>query len=404
MGTGSGRRVAAALIALALAGVAVPDPGRAGTSFIPIPEIVTDPNEGNTFGILGVILFTDEKDEIKYMMAPDVSYNGTKGVYPVFRLFGYPSPDRRYSVTLGKSTTKDENYELDFSDRGFWDRRAFVAANVIYERDSTERFFGLGNDSDEDRESNYTGNLTRALGSVGVWILPYVNVAYEMRIERYSIGRGQVNNIPFIQTEFPGMTAEDLFDATFYWAHRTAISYDTRDSYDIPTTGAHSELYVDGASPFLGSSTWFVKFGVNWRQFIPLWHGNPILALRAVADYMTTSDDTPFWELNSLGGRRSLRAFGGDRFIDQNRTLAGGELRTRVWERHVFGVNAEIEVAPFVETGKVFPKLGDNPINHLHWAYGVGFRGIARPQIVGFVDVGAGSEGVAVFTGVNYPF
>jgi len=225
-----------------------------------------------------------------------------------------------------------------------------------------------------------------------------------MRIERYSIGRGQVNNIPFIQTEFPGMTAEDLFDATFYWAHRTAISYDTRDSYDIPTTGAHSELYVDGASPFLGSSTWFVKFGVNWRQFIPLWHGNPILALRAVADYMTTSDDTPFWELNSLGGRRSLRAFGGDRFIDQNRTLAGGELRTRVWERHVFGVNAEIEVAPFVETGKVFPKLGDNPINHLHWAYGVGFRGIARPQIVGFVDVGAGSEGVAVFTGVNYPF
>src|SRR4030095_9957804 len=352
MGTGAGRRVAAALIAIALAGIAVPNPGRAGTSFIPIPEIVTDPNEGNTFGILGVILFTDENDEIKYMMAPDISYNDTKGVYPVFRLFGYPTPDRRYSVTLGKSTTKDENYELEFSDRGLWDKRAFVAANVIYERDSTERFFGLGNESDEDRESNYTGNLARARGSVGVWILPYVNVDYEMRIERYSIGRGQVDNIPFIQTEFPGMTAEDRFDATFYWAHRTAISYDTRDSYDIPTTGAHSQLYVEGASPFLGSSTWFVKFGVNWRQFIPLWHGNPILALRALADYMDTSDDTPFWELNSLGGRRSLRAYGGDRFIDQNRTLAGGELRTRVWERHVFGVNAELEVAPFVETGQ----------------------------------------------------
>jgi len=403
MGTRS-RRLCAALIAFGLAGVVLPGPGWAGTSFIPIPEIVTDPNEGDTYGILGVILFTDENDEIRYMMAPDVSYNETKGVYPVFRLFAYPSPDRRYSVTLGKSTTKDENYELEFSDRGFWDQRAFDAASFIYERDSTERFYGLGNESEEDRESNYTGNLTRALGSAGVWILPYVNVAYEMRIERYSIGRGQVDSIPFVQTEFPGRTAQDRFDATLYWAHHAGIAYDTRDSTDIPTEGAHSQLYVEGASPWLGSSTWFVKFGVNWRQFIPLWNGNPILALRAVADYMTAGDDTPFWELNSLGGRRSLRAFGGDRFIDLNRTLAGGELRTRVWQRRLFGVNAEIEVAPFVETGKVFPQLADNPVNHLHWAYGVGFRGIARPQIVGFVDVGAGSEGVAVFTGVNYPF
>ena len=34
-------------------------------SYIPIPEIITDPNEGNTFGVLGVVLFLDEKDEIK---------------------------------------------------------------------------------------------------------------------------------------------------------------------------------------------------------------------------------------------------------------------------------------------------------------------------------------------------
>ncbi|MGH7340924.1 MAG: hypothetical protein ACREKH_10585, partial [Candidatus Rokuibacteriota bacterium] len=217
MGTGTRRRVGAALVALALGGLARPHAGGADWSFVPIPEIVTDPNEGNTFGLLGVVLITDEKDEVRYMIAPDVTYNETKGVYPVFRLFGYPNPERRYSVTLGKSTTKDENYELEFSDRGFWDRRTFVAASFIFERDSTERFFGFGNESDEDRESNYTGNLTRALGSGGFWFLPRVNAAYEMRIERYSIGRGQVDSIPFIQTEFPGLTSQDQFDATLYW-------------------------------------------------------------------------------------------------------------------------------------------------------------------------------------------
>ena len=40
----------------------------------------------------------------------------------------------------------------------------------------------------------------------------------------------------------------------------------------------------------------------------------------------------------------------------------------------------------------------------MHGTYGVGFRGVVRPQIVGFVDVGRGSEGVSVITGVDYPF
>ena len=43
-------------------------------------------------------------------------------------------------------------------------------------------------------------------------------------------------------------------------------------------------------------------------------------------------------------------------------------------------------------------------MNDLHWVYGFGFRGVVRPQIVGFVDIGRGSEGVSVFTGVDYPF
>ena len=34
----------------------------------------------------------------------------------------------------------------------------------------------------------------------------------------------------------------------------------------------------------------------------------------------------------------------------------------------------------------------------------IGVRGIARPSVVGYVDIGYGTEGVAVFTGINYPF
>ena len=396
-------------------------------SYIPIPEIITDPNEGNTFGLLGVVLFIDDKDEIKYMLAPDLRYNATKGTFPTFRFFGYPTPERRYSIVAGKSTTKDEDYELEYTDRTFWDGRAFLRATFLHEKDSTERYFGgpcvsgraqllkiCGNDSRENPihfpngarlggESNYTDVDTNAQVTPGVWILPFANLSYRMRIRNYGLEAGQVSGIPFILETHPEVRGRGEEGGT-YWAHQIAATYDTRDSTDIPRRGALAYVYTEMADRRLGSHTSFVKFGADWRDFIPLRKGNPILALRAVLHYMSGDLDTPFWEMSALGGHRGLRGFGSHRFIDFNSSLGQAELRTRVYQRKLFGVNFELELAPFGEAGQVFHKLGDSPVDDLHWVYGVGVRGVVRPQIVGFVDVGRGSEGTAIFTGVDYPF
>ena len=377
------RALSAAALAMALAW---PVAARADKSFIPIPEIITDPNEGNTFGLLAVVLFLDDRDEIKYMLAPDIRYNDTKGVFPTFRFFGYPSPARRYSVVLGKSTGKDEDYELEYTDRTFWDGRGFVLASFLHEKDSTERFFGIGNDSRENPvrdtlgrrhggESNYTDDDTLAQATPGVWILPYANLSYRMRIRRYAIERGEVTGIPFIGESHPEVRDRG-FDGGVFWAHQVAVTYDSRDSTDIPTRGALAFVYTEMADRRLGSSKSFVKFGADWRDFIPLRKGNPILALRALANYTSGDSKTPFWELNSLGGHRGLRGYGSHRFIDFNRSLGQAELRTRVYQRHIFGVNFELELAPFVEAGQVFRHVTDSPVDDLHWVGGLGFRGV----------------------------
>src|SRR5881628_481515 len=114
------------IVALTAAATLWPAGARGDKSFIPIPEIITDPNEGNTVGLLAVLLFTDEKEQIQYMVAPDLRYNKTTGVFPAFRFFGYPSSERRYSVVVAKSTTRDEDYELEYTDRSFWDGRGFL--------------------------------------------------------------------------------------------------------------------------------------------------------------------------------------------------------------------------------------------------------------------------------------
>jgi len=378
---------------------------KTGWNVIPIPEIILDPNEGNTYGLMAVWLVTNDRDEITYMFAPDVRYNDTKGVFPSLRLFGYPSATRRYKIAVGKSTTKDENYDFTFADRGLLDGQAFFLAEVAYERDSTERFYGFGDDSPESGESNYTSAQFLSDFEAGVWVVPGVNLSYRMRIRRFEVQRGQVDSLPFIATAHPGIRTRGL-DPGVYWQHRLAATYDTRDSIDMPTEGSYATVYVDGADRHVGSATSFGAFGVSGKSFFPFRgeRRNPVLALRAELDYVEGGSDTPFWLMSSLGGRRLLRGYGGDRFIDFNRSLLGAELRTRVYQRKLFGVNAELELAPFVETGRVFHRLDESPLRNPRWVGGLGFRFLVRPQVVAFVDVGYGGEGKAVFTGIDYPF
>jgi hypothetical protein len=401
-------------------------------SIIPIPEIIVDPNEGNTFGLLGVWLFVNpETDKIDYMIAPDVRWNETKGVYPNMRLFGYPSDDIWYSILVGKSTTRDENYELLFQDWELFDRKAFVLGEVVYERDSTRRFFGYGNDTTVIYESNYTDSNFQANLEGGFWLMKDLRASYTSLVRRFAVQAGQVENVDPILPKFgqnkfsiaPGIRfpfgnqlncprgATKFSDCQgagpqLHWGNRVSLFYDTRDDQQLPTRGVLATSYFELADRNLGSTTSYLKWGLEGRTYVPfsVWRLRPVLALRAGLDYVNAGPETPFWQRNAVGGRRSLRGYGTQRFTDFNRSLMTMELRTPVYHRELFGTNLEIELTPFLEAGQVFRELSDSPFDELHPAGGMGFRGVVRPNIVGFVDLGYADEGLKIFTGINYPF
>ncbi len=80
------------------------------------------------------------------------------------------------------------------------------------------------------------------------------------------------------------------------------------------------------------------------------------------------------------------------------------ELRRKVFSFDATSTFIDIEMTPFIDVGRVFEKTDTFPLDGLHPVFGLGFRGIARPFVVGYVDIGYGSEGVAAFTGLKYPF
>src|SRR5262249_11191433 len=97
-----------------------------------------------------------------------------------------------------------------------------------------------------------------------------------------------------------------------------------------------------------------------------------------------------FTAIQPLAGKRGCAAFGLSRFIDDNAFLVNFEERIPVFERRIFDHPISIEAAPFLDVGRVFENfsLKDMQVNP-----GAGLRLLARPNIVGRLDIGYGRDG-----------
>jgi outer membrane translocation and assembly module TamA len=221
------------------------------------------------------------------------------------------------------------------------------------------------------------------------------------------IDRGAVDTLPDIATRFPDLHG---LNDEHELLHRLLLTYDTRDSLMVPTQGTLAVFHASIADRHLLSSVSYSSFGFDIRHYKPLAQDTTLVA-HVAARYTPQRKSLPFWVLSRLGGDRSiagerqaLRGYGEDRYIDNHLFAANLELRHRFVTLNLFSTRVALEVAPFLDTGQVFRQWDENPLSRLHWAGGVGFRAIAKPQVVGYVDAGYGEEGLAVFSGIDYPF
>lgn len=375
--------------------------------FLPLPEVATDPNGDTTLGFLPVWLFTDDKKHIRQMFAPDVTYNPTLGAGGTLRYFSYPSDDTQWYAVASATETISRDIDLLYSTGRTRQKWWSFDGRLRYERDPTDRFFGLGNRSSLGNESNYTTEQLFAEARLGLNISPHFQIAAELRPRYVNIQRGAFSPLVFTGSAFPRLAG---LRSNYELFTRLILSYDTRDSMSIPRNGSWLTIFGGLADRSFLSSVSYSVFGVEGRHYAPL--GSRVTVAGHLAfRYMPGGTQVPFWALSRLGGDRSdlggrqpLRGFGDARFVDHNLFNANLELRTRVFSLDLFGTQPTLELAPFVELGRVFRAMDTNPFAHLHPVGGLGFRGIAEPFVVGYVDVGYGGEGMAVFSGIDYPF
>jgi hypothetical protein len=393
-----------------------PPPARAGSSrqfdvnrlpFIPVPEIDVAPNAGLTIGVIPVILQTNDQNEITQILAPDLIHSQYFGWGANYRILGYPSADTQWALFGGLKERVERDVDARYADDLTRSGPFTWSAEAQYDRSGVPRFYGLGNGSLRRDETNYVSDQGRIDASFGVNLNHALQVSYSARFRLLDVLPGVLPGLPSTRTFFPNLeglgTNRDL-------ENRLMVTYDTRDSLTIPREGGRVVIFGGVSNADFGSSADYTDFGADARHYWPI-DPHTTVAWHSAIRYLSGSRDTPFWALSSLGGDRSmlderepLRAYPEDRFIDRNLFSTSVEVRHRMLDIDAFGTHLDIEVAPFIDTGKVFTNLGDSPVSHLHTGGGLGFRGVARPYVVGYVDIGYGAEGASIFSGIDYPF
>jgi len=373
----------------------------------PVPEVATNPNGGVTYGVLLAFLFKDKQNQISSIFAPDISDDTKLGFGGNVRYFAYPPADTQWYALAGAQEKITRVVDLNYATGRTRETWYSVEGRLYFERDPTDRFFGFGNDSAQSGESNYTAEQVYVRGKLGWNLGKAFQLALVTRPRYFRVLEGAFTNIPQTTTVYPN--AKGVGGGSEIYGEARA-TYDTRDSVDIPRHGSLALLYVGTAQRVLFSSFSYNRFGLDAHHY---WTPVPRLTFAAhgYLQYMPSGDEAPFWARGRLGGDPSilydqepLRGFGTGRFNDNNLSVANFELRTRVYELTIMNTRGILELAPFFETGRVFHEMSGDPFEALHPVGGVGFRGIAEPFVVGFVDIGWGGTGTAVFAGINYPF
>ncbi|HXF93194.1 MAG TPA: BamA/TamA family outer membrane protein [Nitrospiraceae bacterium] len=377
-----------------------PQSAVAETQYFPIPSVSTTRNDGNDAGLIVPILVTEPDGELKYLVAPMVIRNSIVGVRGALNIFRYEPGGREMRFIASFTEQIERKLLFSYTDPAFSHGRYALSYGGTFFKNATARFWGIGQTTVEGDETNYTAREGRAWWKFGLHANEVTQIAVGQRFRDVSLQRG-ATDLPFTVDRFPAV--HGVRGATIL-GHRVTFHYDTRDSLVTPTDGMQVTAYAElNQNLRNGDHPVFSRYEIEVKKLFPSESKRAILVVRADLQ-ATLGGEVPFFEQSSLGGQNNLRGFGMDRFIDKHLVAVSVEERIHVMRTKLFGVTADFEVAPFLDTGQVFENFKDVSFKDYRMTPGIGFRGLVRPNVVGRVDYGYSREGGAVFAGLDFPY
>ena len=274
----------------------------------------------------------------------------------------------------------------------------FLHFNAKYENSPQLDFYGTGPDSIEEDRSSYRGETAAFNMNAGYKIGGILGLGISGGMVNVHTGPGKRGGVPTTQEKLPqfGCTvscfapgsAPGLSEDTHYANFGGFMFIDCLDSPHGPRSGG---LYGYRASQHidLGLEKFsYRQVDFELQQYIPYFNKTRVIALRALATLAFEKDGNtiPFYSQPKVGGNDSLRGFQRYRFHDKHALALTAEHR---W--HAF---SGLDMALFVDAGKVASRKADLDLTNLEVSYGFGFRFKMNEAYFMRIDFAGGREGL----------
>ncbi|WP_447985738.1 BamA/TamA family outer membrane protein [Nitrospira sp. Nam74] len=387
-------------------------PAKSGTTVIPLPVLAYNRNERYWVGALAPILKANSKGSIEDIWAPQYLFNPLVGHGGNLSYFSYPSDNEQYHAIVWYSQKINEGVDLGYKNVAAGGGRYILAADLTAFKNPFARFFGFGNEASEGAETNFTSRELGTKLTAGINLTPDISLMFTERLRIVRVDDGVVTSLAPTKQIFPGIPG---IQGAQVLGHGLTFRYDTRNNQLIPTKGTYVNILAEfnqNLQP--NDENQWGHVNVDARHLIPHASDRMVFVSRVMfngvfgqIEKAATSLGVPFYEQSTLGGEDTLRAFGRNRYIDYYAVLANLEERIAFLEKRIFGHDIQLEIAPFLDIGRVGPrevKLVDLLFKDVQLNPGVGIRLLAKPNVVGRFDLAYGRDGANVFVGIDYPF
>jgi len=196
---------------------------------------------------------------------------------------------------------------------------------------------------------------------------------------------------------------------------RLGLTYDSRDYEPNPTSGILGQLLFEGTARWAGASSDYGHLTAGWQGYQRLFPELTKLVLAANAAYSIHFGEVPFYAYPSmsvptgtqkegLGGWSTLRGYHANRFIGKVKIQGNLELRWSLPDFTVWNQHFQPMLAPFVDTGRVFDKVGRFSASDWKTSGGVSVRLAWNLATIISFDYGFGTEGNLAYLWLGQPF
>lgn len=255
-------------------------------------------------------------------------------------------------------------------------------------KDYTEKFFGIGSQTTEEKEEVFSYKRFKLKCSLrnrisGVF---YVGVQYDFEYSK------------IIETDPGGMLdSGDVLgsEGGILSGLGILLVKDSRDNIFFPTEGTLMQADAMMYSPALSSDYLFRRFTFDFRQYVTVFSSH-VLAFRQVLD--ATSGSVPFQRLPMLGGANAMRGYIQGRFRDKKAIFLQMEYRIPlIWR---------LSAAGFIGYGNVADKLKSFKLDDFKVSGGLGIRyRVNRKSGTNVrLDFGIAEGNVRVYVMINESF